>query len=231
MADDAAVFSVLSKCFGSVEADEWKQLTRSAAWADFTDSVRRLLQDDHQFGKQTSPSKRLRGRAPMQEFLSENEVNELFRPPLFEEKQRFAARHFTGGLPQSAVPVESLYTDWETSGNVNPLIGKQKGLYLGASARYMRALVEQLGLKVPPEYADCPDHLALELDLVAVLLRSGMDAEARQFLAERFCWLTDYRLKLLKLDDDDARFYIGLVDVILGICAEQRAEAEYDQTA
>ena len=126
--------------------------------------------------------------------------------------------------------MESLYTDWNTPDNVNPLIGKQKGLYLGASARYMRALIEQLGLEVPAEYADCPDHLALELDLVAVLLRSGMDAEARQFVAERFDWLTDYRLKLLKLDDD-ARFYISLVDVILGICAEQRAESESDQTA
>lgn len=230
MMDDAAVFSVLSKCFGTVEADDWKQMTRSAAWADFTDGVRRLLQDDSSFGKQVSLIKRSRGRAPMQEFLSENEVDELFCPPLFEEKQAFAARHFTGGLPQSAVPVESLYTDWEVPGKVNPLIGKQKGLYLGASARYMRALIEQLGLEVPPEYADCPDHLALELDLVAVLLRSGMDAEARQFMAERFDWLTDYRLKLLKLDDD-VRFYISLVDVILGICAEQRAEAEYGQPA
>ena len=199
MMDDAAVFSVLSKCFGSVEKDEWKQMTRSAAWAEFMDGVRRLLQDDTRFGKQATPI-------------------------------GFAARHFTGGLPQSAIPVESLYTDWNTPDNVNPLIGKQKGLYLGASARYMRALIEQLGLEVPAEYADCPDHLALELDLVAVLLRSGMDAEARQFVAERFDWLTDYRLKLLKLDDD-ARFYISLVDVILGICAEQRAESESDQTA
>ena len=32
-------------------------------------------------------------------------------------------------------------------------------------------------------------------------------------------------------EDDDARFYISLVDVILGICAEQRAESESDQTA
>lgn len=225
MMDDAAVFSVLSKCFGPVDRDEWKQLTRSAAWADFTDGVRRLLQDDSAFGKQASPFERSRARVPLQEFLSVNEVDELFCPPLFEEKQAFEARHFTGGLPQSASPVESLYTDWEVPGKTNPVIGKQKGLYLGASARYMRALIERLGLEVPPAYADCPDHLALELDLVAVLLRSGMDAEARQFLAERFDWLTDYRLKLLSLDDD-ARFYISLVDVILGICAEQRAEAE-----
>ena len=132
MMDDAAVFSVLSKCFGSVEKDEWKQMTRSAAWAEFMDGVRRLLQDDTRFGKQASLIECMHVRVPMQEFLSANEVDELFCPPLFDEKQGFAARHFTGGLPQSAIPVESLYTDWNTPDNVNPLIGKQKGLYLGA---------------------------------------------------------------------------------------------------
>lgn len=230
MLDDAAVFSVLSKCFGPVEKDEWKQMTRSAAWGDFTDGVRRLLQDDSAFGKQVSLFKRSRGRVPMQEFLSDNEVDELFCPPLYEEKQQFAARHFVGGLPESAIPVESLYAGWASLKRENPLASKHEGQYLGASARYMRALIEQLGLEVPPAFADCPDHLALELDLVAVLLRSGMDAEARQFMAERFEWLTDYRLKLLSLDDD-ARFYISLVDVILGICAEQRAEDEAAQSA
>mgnify|MGYP000302644397 CR=1 FL=1 len=78
MMDDAAVFSVLSKCFGSVEKDEWKQMTRSAAWAEFMDGVRRLLQDDTRFGKQATPIERMHVRAPMQEFLSANEVDELF---------------------------------------------------------------------------------------------------------------------------------------------------------
>ena len=81
-------------------------------------------------------------------------------------------------------------------------------------------LVERLGMEVPPAFSACPDHLALELDLVAVMLRSGMREEARQFLAERFAWLTAYRMRLLALEDD-ARFYIGLVDVILAIRAQQ----------
>ena len=63
MMDDAAVFSVLSKCFGSVEKDEWKQMTHSAAWAEFMDGVRRLLQDDTRFGKQASPIERIHARA------------------------------------------------------------------------------------------------------------------------------------------------------------------------
>ena len=75
-------------------------------------------------------------------------------------------------------------------------------------------------MEVPPAFSACPDHLALELDLVAVMLRSGMREEARQFLAERFAWLTAYRMRLLALEDD-ARFYIGLVDVILAIRAQQ----------
>ena len=62
MMDDAAVFSVLSKCFGSVEKDEWKQMTRSAAWAEFMDGVRRLLQDDTRFGKQASLIECMHGR-------------------------------------------------------------------------------------------------------------------------------------------------------------------------
>lgn len=136
-----------------MEADDAQR-----AWAEFMDGVRRLLQDDTRFGKQASLIERMHVLVPMQEFLSANEVDELFCPPLFDEKQGFAARHFTGGLPQSAIPVESLYTDWNTPDNVNPLIGKQKGLYLGASARYIRTLIEQLGLEVPAEYADCPDH-------------------------------------------------------------------------
>ena len=92
--------------------------------------------------------------------------------------------------------------------------------WLPGSKSPVGELVERLGMEVPPAFSACPDHLALELDLVAVMLRSGMREEARQFLAERFAWLTAYRMRLLALEDD-ARFYIGLVDVILAIRAQQ----------
>ncbi len=57
----------------------------------------------------------------------------------------------------------------------------------------------------------------------AVLLENGMSEEARQFYVERFEWLTRYRMRLLELDDD-ARFYIGLVDVLMGVWAKQIPE-------
>ncbi len=52
--------------------------------------------------------------------------------------------------------------------------------------------------------------------MTAVLLRSGMDHEALTFMRERFAWLESYRQRLLAIGDD-AGFYIGLVDAVMGI--------------
>lgn len=226
MMEDASVFSVLSKCFASVEESDWNQITQGAQWSEFLDSARRMLQDDRSFGSPVSPLGRVRTRCPLQEFLSAGEVDALFLPPSFDAKCRFAARHFTGGLSESALPVESLYTTWSKNVSEQTPFPQAKGLYLGDSAQYMRALIESLDLQVPPEFTGCPDHLALELDLIAVMLRSGMQVESRLFLNERFGWLTAYRMRLLSLGDE-ARFYIGLVDVLVGIQAQQ-SSAEVD---
>lgn len=214
--EDAAVFSTLAQCFGPVGEDEWAELTDSAQWSDFLAGARRLVQDDRPLGTESRPTLGLRARLPLQEFLSGRELSALFAPPGYQEKSEFAARHFTGGLPDSAVPVESLY---------QPAYPDRPGVpagggYLGDAALYVRDVVDDLGLEVPPAFAACPDHLALELDLVAVLLRSGMEAPALAFLAERFGWLTAYRARLLELDED-ASFYIGLIDLIMGIVAQQ----------
>lgn len=223
MMEDAAVFSVLSKCFGAVDEGEWNCLTESRAWSAFLDGVRRLLQGDAFTCGESAPVRRMHERCPLQDFLSSGEVDALYRPLTFAEKASFAARHFTGGLPESAVPVESLYTAWQLPHETNELFGRAQNLYGGSSARYMEALCASLGLRIPKQFADSADHLALELDLVAVLLRSGMTAQAREFLAERFEWLTAYRMRLLELAalDPDARFYIGLIDVLLGMRAAQ----------
>lgn len=227
------MFTVLSMCFAPVERDEWKQLADGPLWSDFLDAARRGLQDDDALDGPASPMARARTRCPLQEFLSAGEVKALFAPPTYDEKRLFAARHFTGGLPESAVPVESLYTAW-SNGSLPSPFSKAEGMYQGDSARYLRDLVERMGMQVPPEFAACPDHLALELDLVAVLLRSGMREAAVQFVLERFSWLTAYRMRLLELADE-ARFYIGLVDVLVGVrerlalTADVRERAERDR--
>lgn len=223
MLEDEAIFSIMSKCFAPIDEHEWRLLTKDATWSAFLDGARRAMQDEKSFGCSTGAFQRVGRRCPLQDFLSAGEVRALFAPPTFAEKERFAARHFTGGLPESAVPVESLYGRWTRDDFNQAPFSHKTGLYRGDSALYMEEVIERLGLAVPERLAAYPDHLALELDLVAVLLRSGMQVEARQYLSERFEWLTAYRMRLLRLEDD-ASFYVGLVDVLLGIKAQQGAQ-------
>lgn len=220
MVEDEVVFSTLSKCFAPIDEGEWRALTQGAVWSGFLEGARRAIQDEKTFGCATGAIRRVGRRCPLQDFLSAGEVKALFTPPTFAEKQRFAARHFVGGLPLSAVPVESLYTRWSANESCQAPFSHKTGLYRGDSAQYMEDLIGRLGLSLPERYAAYPDHLSIELDLVAVLLRSGMREEARWYLAERFEWLTAYRMRLLRIGEE-ASFYVGLVDVLLGIRAQQ----------
>lgn len=224
MVEDAAVFSTLAACFAPVDEREWAQLTDAARWAEFLDGARRLMQESRGFGQAGAPAKRRATRCPLQEFLSAGEVNALYCPPTHAEKAAFAARHFTGGLPQSALPVESLYAGAKAGAPGDPdLFDAAGGRYLGPSARYMQALLQSMGIAVPAGFSAWPDHVSLELEVAAALLRAGAVADARLFLGERFGWLTAYRMRLLSLGGE-ARFYMGLIDVLLGICAEQASD-------
>ncbi len=229
-----AMFSIMSKCFASTERDEWEAITANRTWTDFIDALRRALQDEHGLAETVRPIHRLHEFCPLQDFLSQGETSALFCPPSFEEKKHFSACHFTGGLPASAVPVESLYARRLNAAAPMPPQGGRKtkrdntnpmqwesfggGAYGCASARYMRELIERMGFEVPREFAACPDHLALELDMEAVLLRSGLGSQAETFFIERFAWLGSYRLRLIQLGKE-ANFYVALVDVLTGMWA------------
>jgi TorA maturation chaperone TorD len=199
-ADRAQVLGTVSKCFATCERDEWDELTGCAAWAAFIEGCR------YQFQKTSAK------HAPLSEFMARCEVDALHNPPTYACKRAFAARHFTGGLPGSAMPVESLYRS-----QMNGASAENGAVAYGSpSAEYMADLVASMGFETPSAFAAYPDHLALETDLAAVLYRSGLP-EADSFVAERFTWLTAYRMKLIGLNDADAWFYIGLVDVLVGM--------------
>lgn len=202
-----SVFSIASKCFAPLPKDEYDEMCAPAVWGAFIDDLCDAV-------------------APrsLYEVLSEREVAALKNPPSYEEHDAFCRRHFTGGLAASAVPVESIYRTRRESSEDG------KGSYRSDSALYMEDLVRRLGLSLPPEIAAYPDHLALELDMLAVLLRSGCADEARSFLSERFDWLVDYRQQLLRLEDSQAAFYIALVDVLIGAMADGELQ-DADRTA
>ena len=220
MMNDAMTFATFACCFAPVERDEWNAIRADASWSDFLSGAHSLLQDERPLGTTLPPIGRARRGEPLSDFLAETEVRALFTPPAYDEKTSFSARHFTGGLPQSAVPVESLYTEWSKPGD-GPFAGRT-GLYMGNSALYMRDLTHSMGIQIPDDFASTPDHLAVELELIATMLDAGMNAEAQTFCIERLSWLGAYRAKLLALGEE-ALFYLALVDALIGIRARQEA--------
>ena len=139
----------------------------------------------------------------------------LFTPPTYDEKRLFAARHFTGGLPESAVPAESLYTTW-SNGSLPSPFSKAEGMYQGDSARYMRDLVERMGCGCRRNFRRARIILRSSSTLQPCCCGRGCEMPPANSILERFSWLTAYRMRLLELADD-ARFYIGLVDVLVGM--------------
>lgn len=197
------VFSIASKCFASIDEADYAELCAPETWGAFIDELCASI-------------------APrsLYELLSDREVAALKNPPSFADYSGFCRRHFTGGLAASAMPVESIYRTRRESPD------GERGSYRADSALYMEDLIARLGLSLPPSYAAWPDHLALELDMLAVLQRSGYADEARLFLSERFDWLVDYRQQLLQLGDPRADFFIALVDVLIdAVTTEEQADA------
>lgn len=214
MEADAAVFSKLAALFAPVTQEEWKELSAKTSWESFVDDLRRMSSAGIA-GESENPV--LKRAMPLQECLSQDEVRALYAPPSFEERSRFAARHFTGGLPASALPIESLYTVWASDPRRSPF-SEIKPMHRSDAALYMSDLLAALGLEPSDDYELAPDHISLELATVAALLQDGMVEQARSFLVERFAWLTAYRSRLLELGSD-ALFFTALVDAILCIRA------------
>ena len=142
-------------------------------------------------------------------------IHEALTCPLpYAEHQRFCRQHFFGGLPESALPVESLY---ERPEGLASQTAKQGAPYLGNSARYMIDLISSMGLTLPHEFQAIPDHLSLECDIYTLLRDSNQKENADIFLKERFTWLDSYKNHLDSLNDPAAYFFSGLIQLLIEI--------------
>lgn len=103
------------------------------------------------------------------------------------------------GMPFAAMPVESLYKAW--SGQSGNAFGASRGLYLGDAARHLSAVYEKLAIDVPAAFASMPDHLTLQLELLALMLEAGNDDAARDLVSDHFDWLGAYNAALSERRD------------------------------
>lgn len=177
---------VLSGCFVPTSRKEWEIATSVEVWSEILTFL----------SKEINPS-----------ILRDDTFERLSKPPIYEEKIRFAARHFTGGLPTSALPVESLYPRSKAG-----TIGQE---YFQESALYMRDLATLLGLEIPAAFAAYPDHLSIELE-IALVLHATNPKDACEFAAHRFSWLPRYAAHLESLNAN-ASFYVAVVEALIGI--------------
>lgn len=183
--------AIAVRSFAPVEESDWEAITESASWDAFLNTLNSLANGN----------------------LDEQTRAALAKPPSFQQKAQFARRHFTGGLPASALPVESLY--------LPPVPGAAGPSYLRETALYMRELVEAMEIPVPDEFSAMPDHLSIELAVVATLLAINHSDEATEFMTERLTWLPAYTARLEQLDDGDAGFYIALTKALSSIAAKE----------
>ncbi|MDR2197313.1 MAG: molecular chaperone TorD family protein [Coriobacteriales bacterium] len=167
------------------EPESWARFEDAGTWRCFIDTIRQLLTD-------TQASKN-----PLLQRLSEKagftfDLGVLSQAPRFEAQMDFARRHLVGGLPTSVLPIESFYRCWTHQDSTSLAFAHQRGLYHSDAAAHMTSLLERFELTVTGDALLPPDHLAIELSFLAVLLRHGSNADIRIFIDDHLSWLPSY---------------------------------------
>ncbi len=125
--------------------------------------------------------------------LGERPIDQL--PPLAQYKQEYM-RTMMAGHGRAALPIESIYKIWTTDKSANLNIAQQKGYLMGDSAIHISHLLKTLGLEIPAEFKNMPDHLTILIELLAFLLVNYSGEEVHTFITEHFDWLKDFKAKL-----------------------------------
>jgi TorA maturation chaperone TorD len=202
--DNSEILTVFALLYRRIDADEYIQLASPGYWDDFLTAVN--------------------GRIPG--------TTASMPLPAYGELQGFAARHFTGGLPTSVMPVESLYRKWSGDKSCNTAFASASGLYASDSQQHLSYIYSELGLQLSD---DCPlpiDHLSLTLELLAQLLQaakadpgsSGKDhgnppdtAACREFcnvfINDHLDWLPSF-ITALRGQQDTHGFYIEMTELL-----------------
>ena len=218
MMECAEMFTTVARCFSPTTEAEWAATTSKRTWGAFLTAIRFALQDISALADPQPFVARIHATCPLQDFLAAPEINALFDPLSFEEKEAFAMEHFNSATQdsrESALPIESLYLSWNNA-VCSPL--SRGSDQPGSPAVHVLMSPAYRGFVLPAGLQDASeDHLAVELLLVAKLFEDGERNEAFVLIRDHFGWLSAYRRRLMTLHDTNVEFYVALVDALMGI--------------
>ncbi|MGF7184151.1 TorA maturation chaperone TorD [Desulfitispora alkaliphila] len=120
--------------------------------------------------------------------------------PSLHQLQQEHLRCFMGFNSQAAVPIESLYKRWTVDPTAKLTIASQKGYLMGDAAVHIHYLLDSLGLEIPSEYQQKPDHLAILLEILAYLITERNEREVELYISEHLDWLPHLKLRLIEID-------------------------------
>lgn len=127
-----------------------------------------------------------------------------------------------GATSNRAIPVESLYEPWTADEAASPAIGRRTGYLRGDAAARLSEILAGAGLSTPSWLTLEPDHIAILLEVSALLAAYAPAVEQEAFFADHFSWLDEYaelavtrwsrRALPEAITDEDAAAYRALLD-------------------
>ena len=135
---------------------------------------------------------------------------EGYRSLHLQDLKRLHWDAFHNPVASKVTPVESVYRRWSEDPASDSPLAKLKGYLMSDRALHVQELYRRAGLTSPPEFSAAPDHLALELEFMALLCERATFETQAEFCADHLDWVDD-------LAGDAAKkgipaFYRGMIE-------------------
>ncbi|MDR2493189.1 MAG: molecular chaperone TorD family protein [Coriobacteriales bacterium] len=205
--DTVEILEMFALVYTKTSCEQWEELAEPKRWEAFLRSTQKLADELDSYKlclvgmDQTTTRSLINGVA-------------LREAPNYQQMLSFANSHFTGGLPQSIVPVESCYRPWTARQGCSMSFSSAQGMLQGDSARHMQQLCDQLDLRQVSEPPLPADHLAVQLSFLSLLIELGSPECAAGFIDEHLVWLPAF-LDELVVRVPDAAFLVGMTALLV----------------
>jgi TorA maturation chaperone TorD len=108
--------------------------------------------------------------------------------------------------------VESTYKPWTIDKECGVVFAASKGLLMGDWACHLLDIYRSLSIEVPEDFRSTPDHLVLELELLALLHRTSPQAWISMFAKDHLDWIPELKKEMDRAES--SLFYKNAIEFI-----------------